>query len=223
MSVVLPDTSSPKKHLLIHIAATLAVANALDEAVRLETNQGEPHPIFRIKLPNDVRVDVGSHFGKICGSLGVGALNEDIKREHALRGWRYPDDYLVMGIGINLSNEVLSRPEGLRFPASSLEFVTGRVFRRELILGLVLRNLDEMLRLTEGNPALLLQKAQAKLALGAGGAAILDTRGGFSDSVVVLELGEDGLRFLHRGELKTVPVEDILRLYPEEPTLPFLR
>lgn len=216
MSVVLNDTLCPKTHLLLHIASTLAVANALDRAAQLEPSSDEEQPRFRIKLPNDVRVDRGNHFGKICGSLGVGALNPDIKAEHAARGWRYPDDAMVMGIGINLSNDVLAHPSRLRFPASTLERVTGRLFPREVIIGMVLHDLDRTLTLLDRDRSALVREAWSKLATGPAGTAILDTRTGFSGRVTVVELSSEGVTYLHRGERRIAPLGDVVRLYPEE-------
>lgn len=216
MSVVLRDTFCPKTHLLLHIASTLAVANALDRAAYLEPAPEGQQPRFRIKLPNDVRVDHGEHFGKICGSLGVGALNPDIKAEHKERGWRYPDDALVMGIGINLSDDVLANPGRLRFPASSLERVTGRLFSREVIIGMVLHELDRTMTLLERDRNALVREAWLQLAIGPEGRAILDTRSGFSGPVHLHGLSSDGLTFFHRGERRTAPLDDVLRLYPEE-------
>jgi biotin-(acetyl-CoA carboxylase) ligase len=216
MSIVLRDTDSAENHLLLHIATTLAVARALDHAVGLEAPDSERRPNFRIKLPNDVRVDHGSHFGKICGSLGVGILNPDIKAEHHLLGWRYPDDYLIMGVGINLSNEVLEYSAKLRFPASSLEYVSGRLFPREVIIGLVLGELDRTLTWAEEDRDRLLNEARHALALGHDGSAILDTRNGFSSKVAVIDLNSTGLTFRCGGETQTIPLEMILRLYPDE-------
>lgn len=216
MSIVLRDTLCPKTHLLLHIASTLAVANALDRVAYLEPAPEGQQPQFRIKLPNDVRVDRGAHFGKICGSLGVGALNPDIKAEHHERGWRYPDHAMVMGIGINLSDDVLANPSRLRFPASSLERVTGRLFSREVIIGMVLHELDRTMTLLERDRSAFVREAWLKLAVGPGSSAILDTRSGFSGPVHVHQLSPDGITFFHRGERRTAPLDDVLRLYPEE-------
>ncbi len=219
MSIVLRDTLCPKTHLLLHIASTLAVANALERAADLEPAPEGQRALFRIKLPNDVRVDCGDHFGKICGSLGVGALTPDIKADHHQRGWRYPDDAMVMGIGINLSNDVLANPGRLRFPASSLEQVTGRLFSREVVIGMVLHELDRTMTLLNRDRGALVREASLKLAVGEGGAAILDTRSGFSGPVYVHQLSADGITFFHRGERRMAPLDDVLRLYPEEAPL----
>ena len=216
MSIVLQDPRSPEEHLLLHIATTLAVARALDHVAHLEAPAAGERPTFRIKLPNDVRVDLGKHFGKICGSLGVGSLNRDIKDEHQVLGWRYPDDCLVMGIGINLSNEVLQYSSKLRFPASSLEYVTARLFPREVIIGFVLSELDRTLTWAAEDRVRLVREAQHVLALGARNTAILDTRDGFSGKVEVLNFDLTGLTFRCLGETHTVPLELILRLYPDE-------
>lgn len=216
-SVVLPDTTCPRTHLLTHIAATLAVAWALEDLARLNPREDGRRPVFRVKLPNDVRVDDGAHYGKICGTLGVGALNADIKREHAAFGWRYPHDTLVMGVGINISNDVLSRAADLRYPVSSLERVTGRLYPREVVLGAVLRELDRMLDYLTHDQGALCRAANNYLALGEDRSAILDTHSGFSGPVKVREFTPRTLTYLSDDSYGETPLSDVRRLFPIEP------
>ncbi len=110
-----PELGLPQAHRLT-ILTTVAVAEAVEEITGFSP---------KIKWPNDL---IGPR-----GKLG-GILTEVAAKGGRVRGG-------VIGIGLNVSQELESFPEEIRGRASSLRIETGSLFRRVEILAALLRRI----------------------------------------------------------------------------------
>ena len=110
MSMVLRPQIQTENVSMLTLVAALAVAKALENIGVYEKQ------ISCIKWPNDLVL----HKKKICGIL----------TELALEGTSI--DYVIVGIGINVSNQVF--PEEIKETASSILLETGRNIDRERII-----------------------------------------------------------------------------------------
>ena len=110
MSMVLRPQMQTESVSRLTLIAALAVAKALEKMGVYKTHTA------CIKWPNDLVL----HKKKICGIL----------TELALEGTKI--DYVIIGIGINVSNQVF--PEEIKEMASSILLETGRNIDRESII-----------------------------------------------------------------------------------------
>lgn len=116
MSMVLRPCIETDKASMLTLVAAMAVEKAI-EKVCIKTQP-------MIKWPNDIVINKK----KICGIL----------TEMSLKGTAI--DYLVVGIGINVSNQAF--PEDIAQTASSLSLETGLDIDRELLITEVWKQFD---------------------------------------------------------------------------------
>ncbi len=119
MTVLLRPTEPAETTMLITSAAAVAVCRALKAVCGLEA---------QIKWVNDVYLDGR----KLCGILTEAAVNFE---DHRM-------DYLIIGIGINVTNGDF--PPELREAAISLEEKLGRRLPRSPLIGELLNQLSEI-------------------------------------------------------------------------------
>ncbi len=118
-SVVLRPDLPPSLFSLIPLAASLAVADAIQTLAL-------PHPP-RIKWPNDVLVDGR----KCCGMLLETAMRGASPQPHA-------NTHVVLGIGLNVNQTAF--PEGV--DATSLRLETGQPVPRGLLWARIMQHLE---------------------------------------------------------------------------------
>ncbi|MFH1239157.1 MAG: biotin--[acetyl-CoA-carboxylase] ligase [bacterium] len=119
MSVILRPDFAPSQAPMMTMVASLAVAGAIKEVTGLEA---------KIKWPNDVMIEINKNgvMRKVCGILTE--MGAEVDRIH----------YLVVGIGINVNNQL---PKELGHTACSLDELAGKV-PRTLLARKVLEKLE---------------------------------------------------------------------------------
>lgn len=118
-SVILRPAFAPQKASLLAMAASVAVAKALEAGAKIRC---------RLKWPNDVLVETHKGaFRKISGSLVEMSAESDSIR------------WVVLGVGIDVNN---SLPKDLRKTAVTLKEVSGRTIDRTALLLKVFSNLE---------------------------------------------------------------------------------
>lgn len=110
MSLVLRPQIKTAQASMLTLVAAISVAKAVEE---LFASQGIAEITLQIKWPNDIVLNKK----KICGILTEMSLKES------------GIDYIVVGIGINVSNQ--SFPEEIRETASSILLETGKKIEKE--------------------------------------------------------------------------------------------
>ena len=116
MTLILRPSRDAQKALLLTCAAAVAVSRGIESVFPLTT---------QIKWVNDVYVDSK----KVCGILTEGGINPQTNTL----------DYMVLGIGINVSTDFF--PEDISHIATSL---SDTPVNRNLIIGKILNALEEM-------------------------------------------------------------------------------
>ena len=120
MSVIVYPHMQPKMVSMVTIVAAMAVKKALEHVLAEIVDKSE-NVTLGIKWPNDIVVE-GK---KLCGILTEASMTEmDVK-------------YLVVGIGINVNNEVFS--EELQDKAISLKMLTGQNLDKKGIVEIVVK------------------------------------------------------------------------------------
>ncbi len=120
----------------------LSLVNAVAVA---ETLEQELNTCASIKWPNDVLI--GNK--KICGILSEAVTDVD------------SIEYVVTGIGINISNNIEDFPQDLRTPATSAVQYNRSISRVKIFQSLLLNYEKHYYQLLNGNFACTLQKARA--------------------------------------------------------------
>lgn len=110
MTFLLRPDISPTKASMLTIVSAMAVRSALSEACGIDV---------RIKWPNDIVAD-GK---KLCGILTE--MSAELTKVN----------YVAVGIGINVNNEKM--PKDIENVAVSARILTGKSFRRSIIIGSV--------------------------------------------------------------------------------------
>lgn len=126
MSVILKPEIPPEEVQLITLASSVAIVSAMKDAAGIDAG---------IKWPNDIILDGR----KVCGILTE--MSSEMERVN----------YVVLGIGINFSQELRDFPEELRDKAVSIrEFMAGKGLKpckkAELVRSVLIR-LDEVYRM----------------------------------------------------------------------------
>lgn len=113
MSLVLRPQIETQHASMLTLVAAVSVAKAIQDII------GSKAPTTFIKWPNDIVINKK----KICGILTEMSLKGDTI------------DYIVIGIGINVSNQ--SFPEEIQATASSILLETGKSVDKELLIASV--------------------------------------------------------------------------------------
>ncbi|HDL09794.1 MAG TPA: biotin--[acetyl-CoA-carboxylase] ligase [Candidatus Omnitrophica bacterium] len=108
MSILFPDIQIPERNSQISLLTSLTLAKLLTEKYHLDA---------KIRWPNDVIVD----------SYKIGGILVEQK-----------ENVVVVGIGVNVNNNVSQLPEG----ASSLYLVTGKIHDRNIVIARFLKEYD---------------------------------------------------------------------------------
>ena len=214
LSIVLPEVATAAQHAIINCVAAFAVQRTLTELARDFSIEIGSLPKFGVKLVNDVLVPFQGTFHKISGSLGVG------KHDPAMRAllqnrdnFVFPDNCIVMGIGINL--QTLERPVvDPRFPPVALEQLIGTLIRREVAVGVLLRNFQNLSSLAASRPGMLLHALQSELAT-SGGEVLVVSKSGAESTGFVSELSPTAVRYKTSGETREIALEDVQRIIPK--------
>ena len=86
-----------------------------------------------IKWPNDLLYKSGSGYKKLCGILTEASiLNKNVS-------------YVIVGIGLNINNDLSDFPGDIKNIASSLKIITGKTFSRTDILCETVDNFTQLL------------------------------------------------------------------------------
>jgi BirA family biotin operon repressor/biotin-[acetyl-CoA-carboxylase] ligase len=137
MSVLLrPASSGTLRAGYFTLLGALAVVEALD-------NFGVQ---ARIKWPNDVVVDSG----KLAGLLAEASWSGDVL------------DFVVLGIGVNVTPDSLPPAAELDFPAACVEASLGEAVEREALAALILSKLSA--GLDQADPRQLVRRLEEQLA-----------------------------------------------------------
>jgi BirA family biotin operon repressor/biotin-[acetyl-CoA-carboxylase] ligase len=185
-SILLRPALAPERWPLITFVAALAVGDALREAARVETD---------IKWPNDLLADER----KICGILAE-AIETPAGRA------------VVVGIGVNLTNEAFSSE--LSSVATSVAHASGQKAEREMILTALLSALSRwysLLHESDGAEKIVAawashsSYATGKWVQVTNGDEVLHgvTRGVESDGALRLET-RHGLQLIRAGDVTSV-------------------
>ncbi len=126
MSIILkPTISIADVSKITQVTAAAIYLGLLSQGVKAE-----------IKWPNDIIINNK----KICGIL-VEMNSEKIINSGAGDS---KINYLIVGIGLNVNNEIDDFPEELRDIASSLKIETNKEFKRSVILAEILNNFEKL-------------------------------------------------------------------------------
>lgn len=118
-SIILRPSFAPQKASLIALAASLAVARAIEAAAKIRCH---------LKWPNDILVEAKKgKYLKVSGSL----VEMSAESDRVL--------WVVLGVGVNVNNDL---PKSLEKIGVSLCRMTGRHINRTLLLQKVLENLE---------------------------------------------------------------------------------
>lgn len=98
------------------LRAGIAACRMVDDVVTGRVAGADSRAGVRLKWPNDVIIDDRKVCGVLCERVSEGGA-----------AW------LLVGVGINVTNEPTSLPEGLRRPATSLARATGRTFELDAL------------------------------------------------------------------------------------------
>lgn len=174
VSIILRPELPLKELSRISLVAAAAVAETLESELNL--NPG-------IKWPNDVLVDNR----KISGILSEAVTDMD------------GVEYIVVGIGLNINNEIEDFPQDLRTaPTSARALIAGTVSRVVVLQGL-LEHLEYYYRqLTTGNFSAALDKARS-LSMVIGREVRLDTVNGFIAGTA-FDIDDNGFLLVRDGE-----------------------
>lgn len=183
LSLVLRPALPPSQLGLVTLAGGLAVA----DAVAAWTAPVEP----RIKWPNDVLLNGR----KCCGMLLESSLG--------------PEPFVVLGIGLNVNQDVF--PEPIAERATSLRLETGRLVPRVAVLARLLKRLEYWTDRLASGDASAVRQAFAERMIGRGEPALLHVADDGKplegivdgiDATGALRLRTaDGLRVVHAGDV----------------------
>lgn len=144
LSIVLRPEISPPEAPFITILAALAVARALEKTVGITPG---------IKWPNDIVLEKA----KVCGILTE--MSAEMERIN----------YIIVGIGINVNQDIFDFPEEIRDKATSVKTVVGHTVDRKAIVMKVLEYFEKFYfsALQEGSKKKLVEEyRQYSLTLG---------------------------------------------------------
>lgn len=165
----------------INLAASLAVANAIENLYQLRT---------QLKWPNDVLVN---------GKKVSGILIETIFKGNKV-------ERIVIGFGINL-NQIVFQGD-FNFPPSSLKLETNSEINRELFLAEVLNIFEDLLFTIEKHPKIILQEWRSKCKMI--GDKISITDGQQIKSGIFFDIDDDGYLLLkNNGKIEKIHFGDV--------------
>jgi BirA family biotin operon repressor/biotin-[acetyl-CoA-carboxylase] ligase len=90
-----------------------------------------------VKWPNDLLYKSSSGYKKLCGIL----TEASIKSENRVVS------YVIVGIGLNINNDITDFPDDIKNIASSIKIITGKKFDRTDILCEIVDNFTQLLYL----------------------------------------------------------------------------
>lgn len=155
----------------LNLAASLAVASAIENLYQLKTE---------LKWPNDVLIDKK----KVSGIL----------TETSIKGTKI--ERVVIGIGINL-NQIVFQGE-FNFPPTSLKLELGNNIEREIILAEILNIFEGLLLELESKPQVILNEWRAKCQMI--GDKITITENDEVKSGIFYDIDENGYLLLKRKD-----------------------
>ena len=155
----------------LNLAASLAVASAIENLYQLKTE---------LKWPNDVLIDKK----KVSGIL----------TETSIKGTKI--ERVVIGIGINL-NQIVFQGE-FNFPPTSLKLELGNNIERETILAEILNIFEGLLLELESKPQVILNEWRAKCQMI--GDKITITENDEVKSGIFYDIDENGYLLLKRKD-----------------------
>jgi len=155
----------------LNLAASLAVASAIENLYQLKTE---------LKWPNDVLIDKK----KVSGIL----------TETSIKGTKI--ERVVIGIGINL-NQIVFQGE-FNFPPTSLKLELGNNIEREIILAEILNIFEGLLLELESKPKVILNEWRAKCQMI--GDKITITENDEVKSGIFYDIDENGYLLLKRKD-----------------------
>jgi len=165
----------------INLAASLAVANAIENLYQLRT---------QLKWPNDVLVN-----GKKVSGILIETVFKGSKVER-----------IVIGFGINL-NQMIFQGD-FNFPPSSLRLETNNEINREHFLAEVLNIFEDLLFQLEHKPKTILQEWRSKCEMI--GDKISITDGNQIKSGIFFDIDDDGYLLLkNNGKLEKIHFGDV--------------
>jgi len=178
--------SVPFPHL-IPLAAGLAASDAVRETGGVEA---------RLKWPNDILQG-----GKKLG----GILSEGV------RGGAW-GDFVVVGIGLNVSHEAGDFPEDLRASSTSVYLAGGRAATVDALFDALCRALDGWYNvLTRGDREAVIRTFESRTAIPPGTAVIVETAGGTFEAEY-RGLDAEGRLVVARGGAGTIILDSVLKL-----------
>ena len=117
MSVIIRPEIPPTKAPQLTLVAAVAVARAIEEIANVRAE---------IKWPNDLLIN-----GKKCTGI-LTELQADIDRVHAI----------ILGIGVNVNQQLADFPEEIKSIATSIQMVTGKPVDRAELVARILHHLE---------------------------------------------------------------------------------
>lgn len=119
-TILLRPDFAPNKASMVTLVMALSVAKALKEVSGVEAG---------IKWPNDIVV----HKKKVCGILTEMSMTPEIDEIQ----------FVVVGVGVNVNNDVQTFPEEIRGTATSLKAETGKRVGRSRLIERILAHFEE--------------------------------------------------------------------------------
>lgn len=147
-TMVLSDPTTLRENMFLGAAAALAMRDAVTEIVARHNKTTN----IKVKLLNDLCDCSSIPAKKLCGVLAIGRFQEQYKeRFSSQNGYELPDNHLLIGMGVNLTNHAMTCPD-LRRPATSLESIIGNIVSREEVLASFLPRFAKLQQLIESRP-----------------------------------------------------------------------
>lgn len=177
-SIILKPKLSPENISRLTLIGAAAVYLGLKE-MNIET---------KIKWPNDILINNK----KICGILTE--MSGEIGRI----------DYIIMGIGINVNNDVDNFDNELKIKGSSLKIELNREIDRKRLFGNIINNFEELYYqfIEEDNFSKTLEIARENSILIGKEARIVNNKN--EEFVKVIDINEDGELVVEKDGVKTV-------------------
>lgn len=177
-SIILKPKLSPENISRLTLIGAAAVYLGLKE-MNIET---------KIKWPNDILINNK----KICGILTE--MSGEIGRI----------DYIIMGIGINVNNDVDNFDNELKIKGSSLKIELNREIDRKRLFGNIINNFEELYYqfIEEDNFSKTLEIARENSILIGEEARIVNNKN--EEFVKVIDINEDGELVVEKDGVKTV-------------------
>lgn len=177
-SIILKPKLSPENISRLTLIGAAAVYLGLKE-MDIET---------KIKWPNDILINNK----KICGILTE--MSGEIGRI----------DYIIMGIGINVNNDVDNFDNELKIKGSSLKIELNREIDRKRLFGNIINNFEELYYqfIEEDNFSKTLEIARENSILIGKEARIVNNKN--EEFVKVIDINEDGELVVEKDGVKTV-------------------